>query len=79
MRTSWGDLVRAKLGMTAKDLFTPREAAQLLGISGTKAWKDICGGTLPATDLNGGKSKAKCWRVTKDDICEYVARVEERA
>ena len=79
MRTSWGDLVRAKLGMTAKDMFTPREAAQLLGISATKAWKDICGGMLPATDLNGGNSKIKCWRVTKADIGEYVARVEDRA
>jgi len=79
MKTSWGDLVRAKLGMTAKDVFSPREAAQFLGISATKAWKDIISGTLPATDLNGGTKKQKCWRITKADIEEYVRRVEREA
>ena len=79
MKTSWGDLVRAKLGMTAKDMFTPREAAQFIGISATKAWKDINSGTLPAIDLNSGAVRRKCWRITKADIEEYVKRVEREA
>lgn len=79
MRTRWGDLIRAKLGMTPKEMFSPREAAQIIGVSPTKAWNDVRSGTLSATDLNAGGGKSRCWRITKADIEEYVANVEKRA
>ena len=77
MRTSWGDLVRAKLGMTKGDFFSVPDAAALLGISDVTLRGMVRSGHFPATDVRlDGKP---LWRVTKADILSYIERVEARA
>ena len=78
MRTSWGDLVRARLGMTPGDLFTPGQAAEVICLSAAKVRRDIETGLMPATDVNGGRGRAN-FRITRGDIEEYVGRVERDA
>lgn len=78
MKTSWGDLVRAKLGMTRGDLFTPQQAADMLGLSPKTVRRLIVDGRLPASDLHGGDGRP-LWRATRADILAYVERVEARA
>lgn len=78
MKTSWGDLVRARLGMTRGDLFTPQQAADLLGFSAVTARRLIKEGRLPATDLHGGEGHP-LWRSTRADILAYVDTVESKS
>ena len=78
MRTGWGDLVRARLGMTRGELFTPAQVAEMTGLSADKTRRDIETGLMPATDVNGGYGRAN-WRVTRADILAYVERVEKNA
>lgn len=76
MRTSWGDLVRAKLGMTRGDLFSVPDAAVLLGISDATLRGMVRSGHMTATDVRlDGKA---LWRVTRADILAYVEKVEAR-
>lgn len=78
MRTPWGDLVRARLDMTAEEMFSAPTSARLLGVSNAKAYKEINAGRLPGVDLNADVQGHPCWRFTKADILEYVKRVEAR-
>lgn len=78
MRTSWGDLVRARLGMTPGELFTPGQVAEVICLSVDKVRRDIENGLMPATDVNGGRNRAN-FRITRGDILEYVSRVEKGA
>ncbi len=78
MRTSWGDLVRARLGMTPGELFTPQQAADMLGLSPKTVRGLIRAGAVPATDVHAGCGKP-LWRATRADILTYVERVEARA
>jgi excisionase family DNA binding protein len=77
MRTSWGDLVRAKLGMTKGDVFSVPDAAELLGISDATLRGMVRSGNCSATDVRlDGKA---LWRLTRADILAYVDKVEARA
>jgi excisionase family DNA binding protein len=78
MKTSWGDLVRARLGMTPGDLFTPAQAADVLGLSPKTVRGLIRAGGIPATDVHAGCGKP-LWRATRADILGYVDKVEARA
>ena len=78
MRTSWGDLVRARLGLTPGELFTPGQAAEIICLSAAKVRRDIETGLMPATDVNGGYGRAN-WRLTRGDITDYIDRVEKDA
>ena len=77
MRTSWGDMVRAKLGMTRGDLFTPQQSADMLGLSPKTVRGLIGAGRLPATDVHGGFGRP-LWRATRADILAYVDQVEAK-
>lgn len=78
MKTSWGDLVRARLGMTPGELFTPQQAADMLGLSPKTVRCLIGEGRLPATDVHGGFGRP-LWRATRADILGYVKTVEDHA
>lgn len=78
MRTSWGDLVRARMGLTPGELFTPGQVAEIICLSAAKVRRDIETGLMPATDVNGGRGRAN-FRITRCDIAAYIASVEADA
>ena len=78
MRTNWGDSVRARMGMTKGDLFTPAQVAAVLCLCNNKVRRDITSGLMTATDINAGYGRV-CWRLTRADILAYVSKVEKNA
>jgi len=78
MRTNWGDVVRARLGLTKGEMFTPAQAGDVLCLSKEKVRRDIKAGHMTATDVNAGFGREN-WRLTRADILAYVDRVEKNA
>ena len=75
--TEWGRTVLGRIGAKSLALFTPEDAAAVLGVSKTKVLEDIHAGWLPAANLGRSRHRA-CWRVAAADIVEYVKRCEWR-
>ena len=78
MQTNVTKLLRERLAAARGELFSPAQAAEILGISVRKAQAEVASGRLPATDVNAGRPPA-LWRVARADIAERIRRMEAQA